>query len=92
MSPSYSHRGNGQEFYNGDNVFTNLFGPLAIDRNGDGLITVEDFIIGARQLGWGKLGEDVVKSAFRLYDKNHNGYLDNEDIEYAYSHLNRLYY
>ena len=79
-------------YYNDEkSLIKKLFGPLATDRNGDGLITEEDFMIGARRLGWGEIGADIARSAFRLFDKNGNGYLDSEDIAYAYHHLNRLY-
>ena len=87
-----AYRPEHQTHYNEEkSLITELFGPLATDRNGDGLITEEDFMIGARRLGWGEIGADVARSAFRLYDKNGNGYLDSEDIAYAYHHLNRLY-
>ncbi|CAF1128240.1 unnamed protein product, partial [Brachionus calyciflorus] len=46
------------------------------DRDGDGNITENDFIIAARQIGLGFLGESVARSTFRKLDKNRNGRLD----------------
>ena len=66
-------------------------GILAQDRNGDGLITEADFVIGAHEMGWGRVGEEVARAAFRHYDKNRNGFLDPEDAQLAYSYLSRLY-
>ena len=69
----------------------NYGGALAQDVNGDGLITERDFVLGARMRGWGLVGEDVARSAFRAYDKNHNGYLDANDVNRAYGYIHRLY-
>ena len=66
-------------------------GALAQDLNGDGLITEIDFVLGARMRGWGPVGEDVARSAFRAFDKNRNGYLDVEDVKRAYGYMHRLY-
>ena len=66
-------------------------GELTQDVNQDGLITEADFVLGARMRGWGPLGEDVARSAFRSYDRNRNGYLDVNDINRAYGYLYRLY-
>ena len=71
--------------------YANYGGPLANDYNRDGLITESDFAIGARSRGWGYTGEDVARSAFRSYDRNHNGYLDSNDANRAYGYLDRLY-
>lgn len=65
------------------------FGHLAIDRNYDHLITIEDFIYSARING---IQEDVAKSAFRSFDKNKNGYLDNTELTNANAKLGRLYF
>ena len=66
-------------------------GHLAHDYNGDGLITEADFVLGARMRGWGPIGEDVARSAFRSYDKNRNGFLDAHDVNGAYTYIYRLY-
>ena len=36
----------------------------------------KDFVIAARQIGLGHLGESVARSTFRKLDKNRNGRLD----------------
>ena len=66
--------------------------PFGFDYNRDGLITAADFAIGARSMGWGPIGEDVARSAFRAYDRNNNGYLDYNDAYGAYGSLYRLYH
>jgi Ca2+-binding EF-hand superfamily protein len=70
-------------------ILVENFGHLAIDRNHDNLITIEDFVISARING---IQEDVAKSAFRSYDKNKNGYLDNTELINANTKLGRLYF
>ena len=35
-----------------------------------------DFVIAARQMGLGHVGEMVMKQVFRSFDKNHNGRLE----------------
>ena len=56
------------------------FNPLAmfkqLDKNGDGKITEEDFVIVINQLGLGSIGEMAVKGIFRQIDTNRNGVLD----------------
>ena len=42
-------------------------------------------------MGWGGIGEEVARSAFRHYDMNRNGYLDSDDTYRAYGYLQRLY-
>ncbi len=37
--------------------YSNYQPPFASDRNGDGLITESDFVISARERGWGYAGE-----------------------------------
>ena len=59
------------------------------DTNRDGAITETDFINTARQSG---VSDQVAHSAFRKLDRNHNGYLDAQDIETANSYIHRLYY
>ena len=66
-------------------------GTFAADYNRDGLITEADFAIGARSRGWGGIGEEIARSAFRYYDTNRNGYLDPYDTNQAYSYMGRLY-
>ncbi|RMZ96893.1 hypothetical protein BpHYR1_053331, partial [Brachionus plicatilis] len=54
-----------------------LFNPLPLfkqfDKNGDGKITEEDFILAIEKLGMGEVGENIVKSVFEQIDTNGNG-------------------
>ena len=56
------------------------FSPMAmfqaLDKNGDGKITEEDFILVVEQLGLGEVGETAAKQAFEQVDANGNGKLD----------------
>jgi hypothetical protein len=61
------------------------------DWNGDGLITAADFKNGAYRMGFDHIDADVAQSAFRAFDRNHNGYLDAKDARKAYGYLHRLY-
>ena len=85
------NRNNNQEFENRllSEVLVENFGTLAVDRDGDYLITENDFAISARLNG---SSEDVARSAFRLLDKNKNGYLDNTELTSANEMLTRLYF
>jgi hypothetical protein len=65
------------------------FGHLAVDRDGDNLITEIDFVISAIIDG---IPLDVAKSAFRLFDKNKNGYLDETELREVNGKLARLYF
>jgi len=42
-------------------------------------------------MGLGSIGADVAQSAFNLFDRNHNGYLDVKDANGAFASLYRLY-
>lgn len=70
-------------------VLQENFGHLAVDRNNDNLITESDFVISARANG---SSEDTARSAFRRFDRNRNGYLDNTELSNVNSHLTRLYF
>ena len=70
-------------------VLVENFGTLAVDRDGDYLITENDFAISAKLNG---SSEDVARSAFRLLDNNKNGYLDNTELTSANKMLTRLYF
>ena len=61
------------------------------DKNYDGLITQSDFSLASSQNGFGYVGQDVMNSAFRTMDRNHNGYLDVNEAANGYNMLNRLY-
>ena len=65
--------------------FGNAF---ATDWNGDGLITSADFRIGAYHMGLGPIGAGIAQSAFHAFDRNHNGYLDYQDV---YGHYGYRY-
>ena len=67
-------------------------GPFNTDYNRDGLVTAADFAAGARNMGFGYVGEEMARSAFNSFDRNHNGYLDYNDANRAYGQLDRLYY
>ena len=62
--------GNGEDGLNPAIVFKKL------DRNGDGKITEEDFFIAIKELGFGSVGEKVVRVIFEEIDTNKNGQLD----------------
>ena len=68
------------------------YSAFTTDWNGDGLITAADFREGAYRMGLGHIGADIAQSAFRAFDRNHNGYLDAHDAHGAYGYLHRLYY
>ena len=75
--------------YGGGNGFQrpNPRNPLMRDYNGDGLITEADYAIGARQLGWGPVGEKMARDSFRHHDRDRNGVLDWREAmnaEYGY--------
>jgi hypothetical protein len=65
------------------------FGQLAVDRDGDNLITEIDFVISAIIDG---ISLDIAKSVFRLFDKNKNGYLDQTEMGQVNGKLSRLYF
>ncbi len=69
--------------------YTNPF--TQFDKNYDGRITQSDFSIASAQNGYGYVGQDVMNSAFRTMDRNHNGYLDSHEAASGYNLLNRLY-
>jgi len=71
--------------------YSNYGDSFVRDYNRDGLVTASDFREGAYRMGLGPIGADVAQSAFNLYDRNHNGYLDVNDAYGAYGHLHRLY-
>jgi hypothetical protein len=54
--------------------------PMAMlkqfDRDGDGNITENDFVLAVNQMGLGSVGETAVRAAFKRIDKNKNGKLD----------------
>jgi hypothetical protein len=61
-------------------------------RSDQNLITEDEFLLGAREMGWGHYGMDsVAKSAFRYLDRNRSGYLNTPDVRHAYGNLYRLY-
>lgn len=60
------------------------------DKNGDGKITEEDFVLGARELGLGSAGDFLAKQVFHIIDKNHNGKLDMSEVMGAVEKLSQL--
>lgn len=60
------------------------------DKNGDGKITEEDFILGTRQLGLGSAGDFLAKQTFKHFDTNHNGKLDMNEVLAAVEKLSSL--
>jgi len=75
------HRGFGYDNYS----------AMGRDYNHNGRIDASDFREGAYKMGYGEMGADVAQSAFNAFDRNHNGYLDGNDIGGAYGYLDRLY-
>lgn len=53
--------------------------PLVADYNGDGRISETDYVIAARQMGWGQSGEQAARDAFRYHDRDRNGVLDRQE-------------
>ena len=76
-------RGMGSNIHMGGGFNPNTGNPLVRDYNGDGLITEGDYVIGARQMGWGPLGEQIARAAFKHHDKDRNGFLDVREAELA---------
>jgi hypothetical protein len=75
--------GMGSNIHMGRVFNPNIGNPLVRDYNNDGLITEADYVIGARQLGWGPLGEQIARAAFKHHDKDRNGFLDSREAELA---------
>ena len=69
--------------------YGNYGSPFLRDYNGDGLITSSDFREGAYRMGLGPMGANIAQSVFHSLDRNHNGYLDINDI---YGYMPRYYY
>jgi Ca2+-binding EF-hand superfamily protein len=61
------------------------------DKNGDGKITEEDFVLAIKPLGLGSIGETSVRTVFRQIDKNNNGILELNEAIGAYEALMRLF-
>ena len=71
---------------NGDSNFGSFFDDSGFgsakmlmkqfDKNGDGRITVEDFILLLKPFGLGMMGESAARMAFKQVDKNGDGVLD----------------
>ena len=57
----------------------------------DVYINESNFNIGAQNRGWGCVQQDMVRSAFRCYDRNNSGYLSFNDANRAYGYIDRLY-
>ena len=54
----------------------------------DEIITSSDFVIGAQELG--PIQPEVALSAYKIFDKNKNGYLTIEETRAAYAYIRRL--
>lgn len=61
------------------------------DKNGDGKITEEDFVLAIKPLGLGSIGETTVRTVFRQIDRNNNGILELSEAIAAYETLMRLF-
>lgn len=76
----YGHGSAGYGHGSGGHGHGNLHGPMAIfkkfDKDHDGNITENDFVIAIREMGLGHLGDGIARSTFRSLDKNRNGRLD----------------
>jgi Ca2+-binding EF-hand superfamily protein len=73
------------------NAGMNPFNILAnFDRNGDGSITEDDFVLAAQQYGLGPVGEFAVRAAFKEIDTNHNGKLELMEAVKAFRRLEAL--
>ena len=47
-----------------------------LDKNGDGQITEEDFVLFLKPFGLGGMGDTLARMAFKQVDKDKNGVLD----------------
>jgi Ca2+-binding EF-hand superfamily protein len=61
------------------------------DKNGDGTITEEDFVLAIKPLGLGSVAETTVRTVFRQIDRNNNGILELSEAIAAYETLMRLF-
>lgn len=65
-----------------------LLKPL--DRNGDGYVTEEDFVIAAYSFGLGGRGDAVIRNVFRQLDRNRNGRLETTEALGAFHVIKNL--
>lgn len=62
-----------------------------LDRNGDGKITEDDFVLAINSLGFGSVGESAVRNIFKQLDKNQNGKLDMSEAMAAFETIQQLF-
>jgi hypothetical protein len=87
LDPREVYLSSGGNYGGGNGFQPSPRNPLMRDYNGDGLITEADYAIGARQLGWGPVGEKMARDSFRHHDRDRNGVLDWREAmnaEYGY--------
>jgi len=61
------------------------------DKNGDGKITEEDFVLAIKPLGLGAIAETTVRTVFKQIDRNNNGILELSEAIAAYETLMRIF-
>ena len=97
QQPNYGGYNPGMGYQNQQQFGYNQgFGPASndpmtvlrsLDKDGNGVITENDFMIAGRQMGIGNLGEDIMRQVFKSFDRNGNGYLDYNEAMAAYNSL-----
>lgn len=61
------------------------------DRNGDGTITEEDFVLAIESYGLGQVGEYAVKAIFKQLDSNGNGKLELMEAYRAFQTVQQIF-
>ena len=96
ISTTMSYYYNRGYYGGGYNDFNNnLVSKVAMDTNGDGIITRDDFVLSAYYRNGGYVTNRDMHSINRVFDRfdyNRDGRLDNYEASRAYDYANRGYY
>ena len=77
---------------NNDSSSSNGFNILKfLDKNNDGKITEEDFVLLVEQAGLGMIGKAIVKKVFQSFDTNKNGCLEQSEVLGAFEKVKDLF-